>query len=301
MPDVVISEFMNEAALTGLRAKYDVFYAPDLVDDRPKLLHEVANAKALIVRNRTQVNADVLSAGPNLSCIGRLGVGLDNIDVAACKASGISVFPATGANNVSVAEYVITAALMLVRGAYLSQGAMMAGDWPRQSLMGQEIGGKTIGLIGYGGIAREVASRATALGLQVIAYDPFVEGDEMRPLDVLLAESDVVSLHVPLVDATRHMLDATTLASMKPGAIVINAARGGVVDDAALAAALRSGHLGGAALDVFDVEPMTAETGAMFAGLKNVVLTPHIAGVTDQSNERVSEMIAGLVLAHLDQ
>lgn len=301
MPDVVVSEFMDENALDGLKAKYDLLYAPDLVDDRPKLLQELVSAKALIVRNRTQVNAELLAAGPGLTCIGRLGVGLDNIDVAACQSKGISVFPATGANNLSVAEYVITAALMLVRGAYLSQSAMIAGEWPRQALMGQEIGGKTIGLIGYGGIAREVASRAMALGMHVIAYDPFVEGDEMRPLDILLAEADVISLHVPLIDATRHMINTKTLAKMKRGAVVINAARGGVIDDAALAVDLRSGHLGGAALDVFETEPMTAATGAMFAGLKNVVLTPHIAGVTDQSNERVSEMIAALVLAHLDQ
>jgi len=295
----VISEFMDEAALTELNAKFDVLYAPELVDDRPRLLAEVALAQALIVRNRTIVDDEILEAGSGLRCIGRLGVGLDNIDVSSCKAKRVKVYPATGANNVSVAEYVITAALMLVRGAFLSQTVMVAGDWPRQALMGQEIGGKVMGLIGYGGIAREVASRARALGMHVIAHDPFVEGEEMRPLEVLFAEADVISLHVPLVDATRHLIDAQALAAMKAGAVLVNAARGGVVDDEALAASLRNRHLSGAALDVFEVEPMTAETGALFEGLGNVVLTPHIAGVTGQSNERVSAMIAGLVLEHL--
>lgn len=299
MADVVISEFMDEAALRELKAQFDVLYDPGLVDDRPRLLAELGSARALIVRNRTQVNAEVLSAGLGLACVGRLGVGLDNIDMPGCEARGVTVYPATGANNVSVAEYVITAALMLVRGAYLSQGAMVAGSWPRQALMGNEIGGKVMGLIGFGAIAREVASRAEALGMQVIAYDPYVEGPQMRDLEALLGEADVISLHVPLVEATRHMINAEALAAMKPGSVVINAARGGVVDDVAVADALRSGHLGGAALDVFDVEPMTAETGALFEGLGNVVLTPHIAGVTAQSNVRVSEMIASLVLEHL--
>ena len=135
--------------------------------------------------------------------------------------------------------------------------------------------------------------------MEVIAFDPFVEGAAMRPLDVVLGEADVISLHVPLTDDTRHMIDAAALGSMKPGAVLINAARGGVVDEAALAAALRDGHLGGAALDVFEVEPMGAETGAMFAGIANLVLTPHIAGVTGQSNVRVSAMTAEQVLKHL--
>lgn len=299
MADVVITEFMDEAALGELRAAFDVVYEPALVDDRARLLSLLPEAKGVIVRNRTQVDLELLAAAPNLNCVGRLGVGLDNIDVKACQNKGVEVFPAIGANNLSVAEYVITAALMLVRGSYLAQGEMVAGGWPRQALMGQEIAGKCLGLLGFGAIAREVAKRAEALGMHVIAYDPFVEGEAMRPLNEVLSKADVISCHVPLTDETRHLISDKSLNLMKKTAIIINAARGGVVDDEALAAALREGRIGGAALDVFETEPMTAATGKLFNGLKNVVLTPHIAGVTAQSNERVSAMIAELVLGHL--
>tara|TARA_R110002020_G_scaffold198830_5_gene400073 strand:+ start:12722 stop:13654 length:933 start_codon:yes stop_codon:yes gene_type:complete len=306
MVDIVITEFMDEAAVARLAQHYDTHYDPKLVDDPAAMHGHLTSARALIVRNRTQVREALLSMGPKLRVVGRLGVGLDNIDVAACKARSIKVIPATGANDLSVAEYVITTALMLLRGAFLRSAEVAAGAWPRQSMMGRELAGKTIGLVGYGSIAREVAWRAHMMGMQIVAYDPFLAADHPGwqiarnvSLDAVLELSDVVSLHTPLTDATQHMIDAPALATMKPDGVLINAARGGIVDEAALAEALRNARLGGAALDVFEVEPLTAEAGEKFMDLDNLVLTPHIAGVTGESNERVSHLIAEKVLEAL--
>jgi (S)-sulfolactate dehydrogenase len=306
MPEIVISEFMDEAAIRASFAGREVLYDPKLVDDPARLAAAVADARALIVRNRTQVRGALLAAAHRLEVVGRLGVGLDNIDVPACEARGIAVYPATGANDLSVAEYVITAALMLLRRAWFATGRVAAGAWPRTELMGRELAGKRLGLVGYGAIARVTARMARGLGMSVAAYDPLLPADDAawgetlrQSLPELLAASDVVSLHVPLTDATRDMIDAAGLAAMKRGAILVNAARGGVVDEAALVAALRSGHLGGAALDVFAREPVDAAAGALFAGVPNLILTPHIAGVTEESNVRVSAVTAAAVARHL--
>ena len=305
MPDIVISEFMDEAAVRDLGPR-DVLYDPALVDRPEDLRAAMADARALIVRNRTQVRGALLDAAPRLKVVGRLGVGLDNIDVRACAARGVTVCPATGANDVSVAEYVIAAALILLRGAYFASPEVAAGAWPRNRLIGREIAGKRLGLVGFGGIARETAKRAAALGMNVAAYDPYVPGDSPAfagasrlDLDALLGSADVLSLHVPLTPETRHMIDAGALARMKPDAVLVNAARGGVVDEPALAAALRAGRLAGAALDVFETEPLGADRGALFAGLANVILTPHVAGVTVESNVRVSRVTVENVLRHL--
>jgi (S)-sulfolactate dehydrogenase len=306
MPEIVISEFMDEAAVRAAFAGRDVLYDPKLVDDPARLAAAVADARALIVRNRTQVRGALLEAAGRLEVVGRLGVGLDNIDVAACEARGIAVYPATGANDLSVAEYVITAALVLLRRAWFATERVAAGGWPRTELMGRELAGKRLGLVGYGAIARVTARMGRGLGMSVAACDPLLPADDAawreatrQSLPGLLAESDVVSLHVPLTDATRNMIDAAAIAGTKRGAILVNAARGGVVDEAALVAALRSGHLGGAALDVFAREPVDAATGALFAGVPNLILTPHIAGVTEESNVRVSAVTAEAVARHL--
>jgi (S)-sulfolactate dehydrogenase len=310
MPDIVITEFMDEDAIREGLAGFDVLYDPQLVDRPENLARVVAEARGLIVRNRTQVRAALLDAAPRLEVVGRLGVGLDNIDVAACEARNVAVFPATGANDVSVAEYVIGTAMMLLRGAYASTGEVVAGAWPRNRLMGREIAGKRLGLVGFGAIARETAKRAVALGMSVSAFDPYVTPDspawdqpwgriEPSSLEPLIAGSDVVSLHVPLTPETRNLIGTAAIARMKPDAVLINAARGGVVDEAAVAEALRAGRLGGAALDVFEAEPVTAERGAVFAGCPNLVLTPHVAGVTVESNVRVSWVTVENVRKHL--
>jgi len=297
---IVISEFMDAPAVERLSARFEVDYRPRLVDDAAALASALPGADGWIVRNRTQVRGALLAAATKLRVVGRLGVGLDNIDVAACESRGIQVIPATGANAESVAEYVLTAALVLLRGAYFSTRAVEAGTWPRQTLsQGREAAGKTVGVVGFGSIGRLTARKAAAIGMKVVGYDPHIgAGDaawanartDRRELEALLAESDVVSLHLPLDDSTRGLLGRDRLARMKHDAVLINTARGGIVDEAALATVLREGKLGGAALDVFDHEPLAA--GSALAGAPRLLLTPHIAGVTVESNERVSSVIA---------
>lgn len=306
MADILITEFMDESAVAALNARHPTLYGPKLVDDPEKLMALLPKARALIVRNRTQVRGKLLDAGAKLEVVGRLGVGLDNIDVAACKARNLAVIPATGANDLSVAEWVITSAMVLLRGAYHATDAVITGEWPRNRLMGRELSGRIMGLVGFGSIAREVAKRARALGMDVMAYDPMLADSDpcwslarRRGLEPLLREADVVSLHVPLTGETRNMIDGLRLSRMRKDAVLLNAARGGVVDEAALAAALKAGNLAGAALDVFAEEPLTGESAAVFKGCPNLILTPHIAGVTQESNVRVSTLIADKVLEAL--
>lgn len=304
---VLISEFMDAPAVESLRAAHEVEYDPKLVDDAPRLLQAAGSADALIVRNRTQVRGELLAALARCKVIGRLGVGLDNIDVAGCEAKGMQVIPATGANALSVAEYVITSAMLLLRGAYQSTTAVAGGQWPRAALSGgREVAGKTLGLIGFGSIGQLTAQLAQAIGMHVIAFDSMMDRDHpayastgvrAAGLDELIVGADVVSLHVPLVESTRNLFNAERIAAMKPGAVLINTARGGIVDEQALAAALRSGRLGGAAIDVFTTEPLPA--APHFDGCPNLLLTPHIAGVSAESNKRVSQMIAERVLKAL--
>jgi (S)-sulfolactate dehydrogenase len=307
MSDIVISEFMDQAAIDAILRGRDVLYDPKLVDDKDRLYAALADCRALIVRNRTQVRAPLLDAAPRLKVVGRLGVGLDNIDVDACAAHKIIVRPASGANDLSVAEYVITAALLLRRRAWYATSRLAAGEWPRMELIGGELSGARLGLIGFGAIARLTATKAAALGMTVAAFDPFLPPDHAAWLNVarqsfeeILSSCDVVSLHTPLTPQTRRMLDGAALRRMRSGAILINAARGGIVDESALAAALSGGHLGGAALDVFETEPLTPAAAAVFKGIPNLILTPHIAGVTEESNVRVSDVTARAVIAALD-
>ena len=307
MARIVITEFMDERAVAPMRAAHDVLYDPQLVDDAPRLLQEAATADALVVRNRTQVRGALLAALLRCTVVGRLGVGLDNIDVPGCEARGMQVIPATGANALSVAEYVVTTALMLLRGAYLSSAAVAQGGWPRAALSnGREIAGKTMGLLGFGSIGQLTARLARGLGMQVLAHDALMAADHPAfsecgvrgvALDALISMSDVLSLHVPLVDGTRGLFNAKRLGMMKRGSVLINTARGGIVDEVALAAALKSGHLGGAAIDVFGTEPLPASPH--FDDCPNLLLTPHIAGVSTESNERVSFLIADKVLEAL--
>ncbi|MCP4182757.1 MAG: hydroxyacid dehydrogenase [Hyphomicrobiales bacterium] len=304
---ILITEFMDEKAVEDLRAKFEVNYDPSLADCQEKIPTLLKDTRALIVRNRTQVTQQLLEAAPHLVCVGRLGVGLDNIDQEACTSRDVNVYPATGANNLSVSEYVITSAMMLLRNAYLSRDQMDQGAWPRADCAGREISGKTLGLVGYGAIARQTATMAQALGMKIAAFDPFLPSsheawDNVQNLELnsLMAVCDVVSLHTPLNKETRHLINANNLSLMKPDAILINAARGGVVDEDALAGILLAGQLGGAALDVFETEPLTSNSAARFAGLNNILLTPHIAGVTVESNQRVSALIAEKVITHLN-
>ena len=300
MSSILISEFITSQALETLRSQHEVVYEPELYKDRTALIAAMQNIEALIVRNLTQVNEEVLASASSLRVVGRLGVGLENIELPACAVRNIKVIPATGANAESVAEYVVGAAVALTRGFIPATIATLEGQWPRPRFSSyHEFLGKTIGIVGFGSIGRVVAKKAHAFGLQCLAYDPMLSSNSIEldgfsvpllPLNNLLAKSDVITLHLPLLPETKNLFNAATLDQMKKGACLINTARGGIVDEQALAERLRSGMLGGAAMDVFFTEP--AKDLSHFAGIENLILTPHIAGVTHESNERVSQMIA---------
>lgn len=298
MYDIVVSEFVDQWAVDDLAKDYKVHYDRTLVSKPDELAKLAAESPAIIVRNLTQVRGPVLAAMKNLKVIGRLGVGLDNIDMDECARRGIQVFPATGANTVSVAEYVIAAILVGFRDVWKANADVLAGKWPRNDLMLGEAMGKRLGFVGFGGIARATAARAKALEMELQAYDPMVKADDpawkqygvsrVATLDELAATSDVISLHVPLTPDTRNMFGTALLAKMKKTALLINTARGGIIDETALAAALKAGTIGGAILDVYDKEPLKA--GSALEGAPRLWLTPHIAGVTAEGNLRVSSV-----------
>ncbi len=310
MADIVITEFLDEVVVRALAETHDVFYDKDLVDRPADLFAALEDCRAVIVRNRTRVDAELLDHAPKLKVVGRVGVGVERIDQHACEARGVVVCPARGANDVTVAEYVITGLLLAFRKAFFATGQVLEGSWPRLEMIGRELGGKRLGLVGFGDIGRQVARRANAFAMEVIAYDPYVSaGDpiwrELRvarvALERLLSESDAVSLHVPLTDETHHLIDAAALACMKARAVLVNTTRGGVVDEAALVQALKAGRLGGAVMDVFAEEQLSAQAAAVFAGVPNLILTPHIAGVTEESNYRLSAVTVENVLRVLNR
>lgn len=307
MPDIVITEFMDDTAVQSLSSDFDVTYDPELASRRADLLAIVRDVTGLIVRNRTIVDAELLGAARDLRVVGRLGVGLDNIDLDTCLARSIQVKPAVGANADAVAEYVIGAVLALVRGTFLSTESVVAGQWPRTEMAGLEVAGRTLGLIGFGDIARRVAVRASALGMRVWAHDPYLAPDdpawdsaENTELTHLITHSDAISIHVPLTDETTGLVGREAIDSMKESSVLVNTARGGIVDEVALADALVEHRIRGAAIDVYEHEPVDGITGRRFEGVPNLILTPHIAGVTVESNRRVSQMTADLVRCVLE-
>ena len=302
-PRVVVSEFIAPDGVATLEASVDLLADATLVSDRARLLAAVADADALIVRDRTQVDVELLDAAPRLRTVGRLGVGTDNLDLETMKARGIAVHLATGANAMSVAEHVIGALLFLSRPSFATTARVIAGEWPRTELIGRELAGRTLGLLGFGATARAVAQRAAALGMAIVASDPVVTdagpGVTLLEPDALFAASDALSVHAPLLPSTRGLVGERTLGLMPVGALLVDTSRGGVVDHDAVVAALRSGHLAGAALDVHPVEPVDAAAGARYDGVPGLLLTPHLAGVTHESNVRISTVIADAVVAEL--
>jgi len=309
MSTIFISEFITSQALETLKARHTVIYQPDAYQDPKQMTNSLIGAQAWIVRNLTKVSKELVNGARRLKVVGRLGVGLENIDLNACAERGIRVIPATGANAESVAEYVLGTAMALMRSYREATTETLAGKWPRPTYSTcHEISGKTIGIIGFGSIGRVVAEKALALGLRCIAYDPIIKeasiaikgGDvEMRSLSEVLANSQIVSLHLPLLPETKGLFNQALLDQMQEGAYLINTARGGIVDELALAQSLNSGRLGGAALDVFALEP--AKDLSHFVGAPNLILTPHVAGVTEESNDRVSTMIAREVNLFLEK
>jgi D-3-phosphoglycerate dehydrogenase len=276
---------------------------PTLWNAPERLRVLLPDAQALIVRNQTRVTAKLLESAPNLRVIGRLGVGLDNIDLAAARARGITVTAARNANAIAVAEYVLAAMLHATRELGAADVSVRAGAWDRAHFGGTELWGRTLGLIGVGEIGRRVATRAAAFGMRVIGYDPLVgpydfapqEQDiTLVPLDEVLTQADFLSLHVPLLPATLHMLNAETLNKMQAHAVLINTSRGGIIDESALLAALTAGRPRLAILDVRELEPPPADDPLLTC--PSVLLTPHIAGLTAQAQERTSRLVVSDVL-----
>ena len=305
---ILVTEFMDEDAVNLLRKKYEVYYDISLAEDSNSLVKLINKMKALIVRNKTLVTRELIENAPNLTCVGRLGVGLDNIDLNACEEQNITVYPALGANSHSVAEYVICASMLLLRKAYFKKNEMIAGNWPRQESSGSEVYGKTLGLIGFGDIAQKTRDLALGLGIKTVAYDPYLDKDsnvwketKNLPLENLLSISDIISLHIPLSKETKNLIDEKKLRLIKNSSVIINTSRGGIIDENSLAKLLKENKIGGAALDVFNEEPVNKENAKKFEGIDSLILTPHIGGVTKESNKRVSKMIAKKIDIHLSK
>jgi len=257
------------------------------------LAQHLATAAGLIVRSETKVTAALMDAAPRLVVIGRAGVGVDNIDLAAATARGIYVVNAPYGNVGAAAEHAITLALALLRNVVAADASIRRGEWTRAAFMGHELRGKTLGLVGIGRVGGLVARRAAAFEMRVLAHDPFASeglaravGAELVPLDDLFRDADVISLHTPLTEKTRGLISTDALARMKPTAILVNCARGEIVDLDALADALTRGIIAGAALDVFPTEPIPADAAIRRA--PHTLLTPHIAGSTTEAQTNVA-------------
>jgi len=301
---IVIPEKILPESLDQLRAEnHEIIYDPQLVNDQKKLLEVAHDADAIIVRRLTQVKGKLLDSMIHCKAVGRLGVGLDNIDVSTCHARGIEVIPAIGANARSVAEYVIATSMMLMRTAYLSTHEVINGQWPKERIdQGKEVLGSVLGIVGFGSIGQITADLALKMGFRIVANtyrkssidQPRIDGVTYATLEELITISDVVSLHLPYTAESRYLFNKSTIAKMKPGAILINTARGGIVDDDALIDAILRGHLSGAAIDVFENEPLAISP--KYNNIPNLILTPHIAGITQQSEKRVNKVVVDRVL-----
>jgi len=298
---ILVSDGLSEDGLALLRTGGEVTVSPKITAE--ELLAALPEYHALVVRSRTKVNAKMIEVGKSLKVVGRAGVGVDNIDVAAAVSKGVVVVNSPLAASVSVAEHTLGLMLALARLIPAADASLKQGKWEKSAFVGGELNGKTLGLLGIGRIGAETAKRAAAFGMAVLAYDPYLTAGQIRQrgaepasFDDVMARSDYVSLHLPFTAETKGMLGATQFAKMKKGARLICAARGGVVDEDALRAALDSGQLAGAALDVFTAEP--PPPGSIAAHPK-VVATPHVGAQTHEAQSRAGLMIAEEVLAAL--
>ena len=298
---VLITDTLADSGLAILRAAPDVEvdYRAGLKGEA--LLHAVANSDALITRSGTSVTPELVNAGTRLRIVGRAGVGLDNVDVEACTARGILVINAPTANIISATEHTMAMLLALCRNIPEAHASVKRGEWVRSKFMGVELNGKILGVIGLGRIGTRVTTRARAFGMRVVAYDPYIAstagekvGAEMVTLDALLAQSDFITVHTPLSDETRGMIGQNEFAKMKDGVIVLNIARGGIYNESALATALNSGKVGGAAIDVYEEEPPGKENALLKA--KNIILSPHIGANTIEAQDRVAVQTSEMVI-----
>nr|WP_206204038.1 hydroxyacid dehydrogenase [Thermococcus sp. ES12] len=296
MVKVLVAAPLHERAIEVLKnAGFEVIY--EEYPDEEKLVELVGDVDAIIVRSKPRVTRKVIEAAPKLKVIGRAGVGLDNIDLEAAKERGIKVVNSPGASSRSVAELAVALMFAVARKIAFADRKMREGIWAKKQCMGMELEGKTLGIVGFGRIGYSIAKIARALGMNVLLYDPYPNEERARevggkfvPLEELLKESDVVTLHVPLVEQTYHLINEERLRLMKPTAILINAARGAVVDTSALVKALQGGWIAGAGLDVFEEEPLPKDHP--LTKLDNVVLTPHIGASTVEAQMRAGVQVA---------
>jgi D-3-phosphoglycerate dehydrogenase len=295
MPRVLISDKLSPAAVEIFRSRgIEADVRPGL---SPAELREIIGPyDGLAIRSATKVTKELLEAATNLKVVGRAGIGVDNVDVKSATARGVVVMNTPHGNAITTAEHAIALMFALARQLPEATASTKAGKWEKNRFMGVELTGKTLGLIGAGNIGSIVADRAQGLRMKVIAYDPFLSesralalGVEKVELDALLARADFITLHVPLTEATRNILSREALAKCRPGVRIVNCARGGLIDEAALAEALASGHVAGAALDVFETEP--ARESPLF-GFENVVCTPHLGASTAEAQENVALQVA---------
>lgn len=271
--------------------------------DRPRLKELVADADALVVRSATKVTRELLAAAPRLRVVGRAGIGVDNVDVPAATERGVLVVNAPTANVMSAVEHTFALLLALARHIPAADASMKRGEWDRKTFKGVELQGKTLGIVGFGKIGQRVGARARAFEMTLIVVDPAIDaararelGAEKVTIDELVERADVVTFHAPLNPGTRDILNAERIARLKPGALVVNCGRGGVLDEIALLAALESGQLGGAALDVYESEPPSR---LELVRHPRVIATPHIGAQTDEAQERIAVETARMVLAAL--
>jgi D-3-phosphoglycerate dehydrogenase len=296
---ILVAEPLAAGGLALLSAEHEVDISIGLT--RPELLARLPDYQALIVRSQVRVDAELLDAAVQLVVVGRAGTGLDNIDLDAAARAGVTVVNAAGANTVAAAEHTLGLMFALARHIPAADASLRRGEWRRSDFVGIELAGRTLGIVGLGRIGIAVAARARAMEMTLLGSDPFVSAEQaaqygfrLLPLRQLLARADVVTVHVPLSTATRRLIGSTELALMKPTALLVNTARGGIVDEIALAGALYGGRLAGAAVDVFDGEPLAADSP--LRGAPNTVLTPHIGASTVEAQARASLETAQRVL-----
>ena len=300
-PIVVVAEPIADAGIVSLEARCKVISA--VGRSRAELIADLADADALIVRSGTRVDAELIAAAPNLRVIGRAGIGVDNIDLDAATRAGVLVVNAPDANTISAAEHTMALLLAQARHVPAADASLRGGRWQRERFRGVELHGKALGVIGLGRIGTLVAQRASAFGMRILAFDPYVGEDRARRLgvelldfDTLLAESDFLTVHLPLTKETEGLIGAEAFAKMKPEARLINVARGGIVDEDALADAVRTGKIAGAAVDVFAVEPAT--DNPLFE-VEGVVVTPHLGASTSEAQDKAGMAVAESVVAAL--
>lgn len=298
MPHVLITEAMHSTGLDILNSDFSVTYEPHLFQYPEKISDAVQSADALIIRNLTQITPALLSHAPHLKVIGRLGVGLDNVDIPSCRNHNVTVVSARGANAIAVAEYVFAYMFSVSRHISAVNQSVHDGHWDR-TLGGFELYGKTLGLVGLGDIGLRIAARASVFGMTVLAYDPFQipthygvmdVGVKLSDLDSVLEQSDFVSLHVPLTTKTKNLMTAPQFALMKPTAYLINTARGGILNENTLLEAIQSDQIAGALLDVRTQEPPPSPD--LLAHEPKICLSPHISGLTREAGIRTATMIA---------